>query len=49
MNALDILIESGPVHAEVGTADPPATSCFAFRDVCVGPGLYEVEFGATLT
>ncbi len=48
INALDILLDSGPVHAELGTNDSTGHKLFCVSGSVRRPGLYEVEFGATL-
>jgi NADH-quinone oxidoreductase subunit F len=48
VNALDILLESGPNFAEVGTAASTGHKLFCVSGSVRRPGLYEVEFGATL-
>jgi NADH-quinone oxidoreductase subunit F len=48
INVLDILLESGPVHAELGTSDSTGHKLFCLSGCVRRPGLYEVEFGATL-
>jgi NADH-quinone oxidoreductase subunit F len=48
INALDILLESGPVHAELGTHESTGHKLFCVSGCVRRPGLYEVEFGATL-
>jgi NADH-quinone oxidoreductase subunit F len=48
VNTLDILLESGPNFAEVGTAASTGHKLFCVSGSVSRPGVYEVEFGATL-
>lgn len=48
VNALDILLESGPSFAEVGTVASTGHKLFCVSGLVRRPGVYEVEFGATL-
>jgi NADH-quinone oxidoreductase subunit F len=48
VNVLDVILESGPVFAGIGTGDSTGTKLFCVSGHVDRPGVYEVEFGATL-
>ncbi len=48
INVLDIVLEGGPAFAATGTPDSTGTRLFCLSGCVERPGLYEVEFGATL-
>ncbi len=48
VNVLDILASSGPAYASGGTAQSTGTKLFCVSGCVARPGVYEVEFGATL-
>jgi NADH-quinone oxidoreductase subunit F len=48
VNVPDIVLEGGPAFASIGTADSTGTRLFCLSGTVNRPGLYEVEFGATL-
>jgi NADH-quinone oxidoreductase subunit F len=48
LNVLEILRVGGPAYAEIGTADSTGTRLFCVSGRVARPGLYELEFGATL-
>jgi NADH-quinone oxidoreductase subunit F len=47
-NVLEVLAEGGPSFAEIGTRDSTGTKLFCVTGAVAQPGLYELEFGATL-
>ena len=47
-NVLEILRIGGPAFAQIGTTDSTGTRLFCLSGDVVTPGVYEVEFGATL-
>ena len=48
VNVLEILRIGGPAFAEIGTTDSTGTRLFCLSGDVATPGVYEVEFGATL-
>src|SRR5207249_2991473 len=48
LNVLEIMHIGGPAFAEIGTPDSTGTRLFCLSGCVERPGLYEVEFGATL-
>jgi NADH-quinone oxidoreductase subunit F len=48
VNVLDVVLESGPAFARVGTAGSTGTKLFCVSGHVARPGLYEVPFGTTL-
>jgi NADH-quinone oxidoreductase subunit F len=48
VNVLDVLLESGPAFAGVGTEGSTGTKLFCLSGDVARPGVYEVEFGTTL-
>jgi NADH-quinone oxidoreductase subunit F len=48
VNVLEIIREGGPAYAAIGTADSTGPKLFCVCGQVTRPGLYEVEFGATL-
>jgi NADH-quinone oxidoreductase subunit F len=48
VNVLDIVLGSGPAYAAVGTGGSAGTKLFCVSGHVTQPGLYEVDFGATL-
>ena len=48
VNVLDVVLESGPVFAEVGTEGSTGTKLLCLSGHVARPGTYEVPFGATL-
>jgi NADH-quinone oxidoreductase subunit F len=48
VNVLEILRIGGPAFAEIGTAASTGTKLFCLSGCVERPGVYEVEFGATL-
>ena len=48
VNVLDIVLEGGAAYAEVGTGESTGPKLFCLAGAVGSPGLYEVEFGATL-
>jgi NADH-quinone oxidoreductase subunit F len=48
VNVLDIVLDTGPTFAAVGTAGPTGTKLFCVSGHVARPGLYEVPFGTTL-
>jgi NADH-quinone oxidoreductase subunit F len=48
VNVLDIVLESGPAYAALGTAGSAGTKLFCVSGHVARPGLYEVPFGTTL-
>jgi len=48
VNVLDAILEGGPAFAEIGTGGSTGTKLFCLSGHVVRPGVYEVEFGATL-
>ena len=48
INVNRIIIEGGDAFASIGTADSSGTRLFCLSGDVVRPGVYEVEFGATL-
>jgi NADH-quinone oxidoreductase subunit F len=48
VNVPHILLETGPVYAETGTAQSTGTKLFCVSGHVSRPGLYEVPFGETL-
>jgi len=48
VNVLDIVLDSGPAYASVGTAGSTGTKLFCVSGHVARPGLYEVPFGTTL-
>jgi NADH-quinone oxidoreductase subunit F len=48
VNVLDIVLESGPAFAEIGTSDSTGHKLFCVSGMVKRPGLYEVPFGTTL-
>ena len=47
-NVLEVLAEGGPAFAGIGTKDSTGTKLFCLTGAVKKPGLYELEFGATL-
>ena len=47
-NVLEVLAEGGPSFAGIGTKDSTGTKLFCVTGAVAQPGLYELEFGATL-
>ena len=47
-NVLEVLAEGGPAFAGIGTKDSTGTKLFCLTGAIAKPGLYELEFGATL-
>ena len=47
-NVLDIVLDGGPAFASVGTEESTGTRLFCLSGHVGRPGVYEVEFGATL-
>ena len=47
-NVLEVLAEGGPSFAGIGTKDSTGTKLFCVTGAVAMPGLYELEFGATL-
>src|SRR5437763_4152554 len=47
-NVLEILRIGGPAFAQIGTTDSTGTRLFCLSGDVATPGVYEVEFGATL-
>ena len=48
VNVLDIVVDSGPAYAAVGTLGSAGTKLFCVSGHVRRPGLYEVPFGTTL-
>jgi NADH-quinone oxidoreductase subunit F len=48
VNVLDAILEGGPAFAEIGTEASTGTKLFCLSGHVARPGVYEVEFGATL-
>ena len=48
VNVLDVVLESGPAFASVGTAGSSGTKLFCVSGHVARPGVYEVPFGTTL-
>jgi NADH-quinone oxidoreductase subunit F len=48
VNVLDAILEGGPAFAEIGTGGSTGTKLFCLSGHVARPGVYEVEFGATL-
>ena len=48
VNVLDVVLESGPAYARVGTTASTGTKLFCVSGHVATPGLYEVPFGTTL-
>ena len=48
VNVLDVVLESGPAYARVGTSGSTGTKLFCVSGQVTRPGLYEVPFGTTL-
>lgn len=48
LNVLEVLRIGGPAFAQLGTEDSTGTRLFCLSGCVVRPGVYEVEFGATL-
>jgi NADH-quinone oxidoreductase subunit F len=48
INVLDIVLEGGPAYAATGTEKSPGQKLFCVSGHVERPGVYEVEFGATL-
>ena len=48
VNVLPIVLAGGPAYAATGTTASPGTKLFCLSGSVVRPGVYEVEFGATL-
>jgi NADH-quinone oxidoreductase subunit F len=48
VNVLEILRIGGPAYAQIGTPDSTGPRLFCLSGCVERPGLYEVEFGATL-
>jgi NADH-quinone oxidoreductase subunit F len=48
VNVLEIIREGGPAYAAIGTTDSTGPKLFCVCGQVTRPGLYEVEFGATL-
>jgi NADH-quinone oxidoreductase subunit F len=48
VNVLDVIIESGPAFAKIGTEGSTGTKLFCVSGHIARPGLYEVPFGTTL-
>ena len=48
VNVLDIVIDGGAAYAEIGTDGSKGPKLFCLSGHVAKPGLYEVEFGATL-
>ncbi len=48
INVLEILAIGGPAYAQIGTPDSTGPRLFCLSGCVERPGLYEVEFGATL-
>jgi NADH-quinone oxidoreductase subunit F len=48
VNVLDVVIESGPGYAATGSEGSTGTKLFCLSGDVERPGVYEVEFGATL-
>jgi NADH-quinone oxidoreductase subunit F len=47
-NVLDVVLESGPAFASLGTSGSTGTKLFCLSGHVARPGLYEVPFGTTL-
>ena len=47
-NVLDVVMESGPAFARLGTSGSTGTKLFCLSGHVARPGLYEVPFGTTL-
>ena len=47
-NVLEVMAEGGPSFAGIGTKDSTGTKLFCLTGAVAKPGLYELEFGATL-
>ncbi len=48
VNVLDIMIEGGEAYARLGTENSSGTKLFCLSGHVAEPGVYEIEFGATL-
>ena len=48
INVLDVLMQSGPGYAEMGTQGSTGTKLFCLSGCVTRPGIYEVPFGGTL-
>ena len=48
VNVLDVVLESGPAYARIGTTGSTGTKLFCVSGHIARPGLYEVPFGTTL-
>jgi NADH-quinone oxidoreductase subunit F len=48
VNALPIVLRGGPAFASIGTAASTGPKLFCVSGAIAAPGVYEVEFGATL-
>ena len=48
VNVLEILLIGGPAYAQIGTEGSTGPRLFCVSGTVARPGLYEVEFGATL-
>ena len=48
VNVLDVVMESGPAYASIGTVGSTGTKLFCVSGHVAQPGLYEVPFGTTL-
>jgi NADH-quinone oxidoreductase subunit F len=48
VNVLPILLDGGAAFATVGTAGSTGTKLFCVSGAVAAPGVYEIEFGATL-
>jgi NADH-quinone oxidoreductase subunit F len=48
VNVLDAILEGGPAFAAIGTEASTGTKLFCLSGHVARPGVYEVEFGATL-
>jgi len=47
-NVLDVVLETGPAYAAIGTARSTGTKLFCVSGCVTSPGVYEVPFGTTL-
>jgi len=47
-NVLDVVVETGPAFAALGTAKSTGTKLFCVSGCVTAPGVYEVPFGTTL-
>jgi NADH-quinone oxidoreductase subunit F len=48
VNVLDVVLQSGPAYAKVGTEGSSGTKLFCVSGHVARPGLYELPFGTTL-